>query len=168
MEGRWRLTGAAVKYREFHHAVGHIALAERLFTAGLNLSENRRGGLFVVLNDSATARELVAPQDMLENEAPASSQKGQVHYLLRGKSLLDMELSVLQSIARVDGGIVIARDGRLLAFGAILRNGGEFLAAQEGGRTTAAVHASRFGQVLKISEDGEMSFYRGGTRVWEI
>jgi len=168
MEGRWRLTGAAVKYREFHQAVGHIALAERLFTAGLNLSENRRGGLFVVLNDSATARELVAPQDLLENEAPASSQKGQVHYLLRGKSVLDMELSVLQSIARVDGGIVIARDGRLLAFGAILRNGGEFLAAHEGGRTTAAVHASRFGQVLKISEDGEMSFYRGGTQVWEI
>ncbi len=168
MEGRWRLTDAAVKYHEFHRAVGDIPLAERLFTAGLNLSESRRGGLFVVLNDADTARELVAPQDLLENEAPASSQKGQVHYLLRGKSVLEIELTVLQSIARVDGGIVIARDGRLLAFGAILRNGGEFLAAQEGGRTTAAVHASRFGQVLKISEDGEMSFYRGGTRVWEI
>jgi DisA bacterial checkpoint controller nucleotide-binding len=168
MEGRWRLTDAAVKYREFRLAVGHMELAERLFTAGLNLSEHRRGGLFVVLNDAATGRELVAPQDLLENEAPAGSQKGQVHYLLRGKSVLEIELSVLQSIARVDGGIVIARDGRLLAFGAILRNGGEFLAAEEGGRTTAAVHASRFGQVLKISEDGEMSFYRGGTRVWEI
>jgi hypothetical protein len=168
MEGRWRLTGAAVKYREFHRAVGHLALAERLFTAGLNLSEHRRGGLFVVLNDADTARELVAPQDRLENEAPASAQKGQIHYLLRGKSVLEIELTVLQSIARVDGGIVMARDGRLLAFGAILRNGGEFSAAQEGGRTTAAVHASRFGQVLKISEDGEVSFYRGGTRVWEI
>ena len=79
-----------------------------------------------------------------------------------------MELSVLQSIARVDGGIVMDRDGRLRAFGAILRNAGESLAALEGGRTTASVHASRFGLAVKVSEDGMVSFYRGGVKVWEI
>ena len=94
--------------------------------------------------------------------------KAQLHYLLHERSVLDVELRVLQSIAQIDGGIVLDRDGRLLAFGAILRSAGEPLAAQEGGRATAAVHASRFGLALKISEDGPVSFYRGGAKVWEI
>ena len=37
----------------------------------------------------------------------------------------------------------------------------------EGARTTAAMAASRFGPVLKVSEDGLMSFY-DGTKVWDI
>jgi len=168
MEGRWHLTDLTEKYREFHRAVGDVALAERLFTASLNLAEDRRGGLFVVLDDPQSAQELAAPQDLLENEEPEGSGKGQIHYLLRHKHLLGIELSVLESIARVDGGIMVDRDGRLRAFGAILRNSGESLTAEDGGRTTAAVHASRFGPVLKISEDGLVSFYRGGVRMWEI
>ena len=153
MEGRWHLTDIVEKYREFQKAVGDVALAERLFTAALNLSEHRRGGLFVVLDDPASARDLVSAPDLLENDGLLGTNKGQIHYLLRGKRLLNLDLSVLQSIARVDGGIVLDREGRLLAFGAILRNAGEYVTAQDGGRTTAAVHASRFGPVLKISED---------------
>ncbi len=168
LEGRWHLTDIVEKYREFHQAVGKRALAERLFTAALNLAEHRRGGLFVILDDAASARDLVALPDLLENDGPLGTNKGQIHYLLRGKNVLQLELSVLQSIARVDGGIVLDRSGRLLAFGAILRNAGENVTAQDGGRTTAAVHASRFGPVLKISEDGSVSFYRAALRLWEI
>ncbi len=167
LEGRWRLTDLTEKYHEFHRAVGDPHFAERLFSAALNLAEHRRGGLFVVLDDAQSALELIAPQDLLEQDAP-STDKGQIHYLLRGKRVLEMEPSVLESIARVDGGIVMDRASRLLAFGAIIRIGGEILAPQEGGRTTAAVHASRFGPVLKISEDGVVSYYRGGVRMWEI
>jgi hypothetical protein len=168
MEGRWNLSDVKEKYHEFHIAVGDARLAERVFTAALNLAESRRGGLFVLLDDAQSALQLVAPDDLLENSATEASGKAQVHYLLCGKSVLEMELSVLQSIARVDGGIVMDRDGRLRAFGAILRNAGESLAALEGGRTTAAVHASRFGLAVKVSEDGMVSFYRGGVKVWEI
>jgi hypothetical protein len=168
MEGRWRLTDTAEKYREFRGFIGDEALAERLFTAALNLAEHRRGGLFVILDDAEDAAELVMPEDLLESSRPEDSNKGQIHYLLRSKCVLDLELSVLQSVARVDGGIVIDRGGRFIAFGAILRNTGEFVTAQEGGRTTAAVHSSRLGLALKISEDGLVSFYRGGVKVWEI
>jgi hypothetical protein len=38
----------------------------------------------------------------------------------------------------------------------------------EGGRTTAAISASRFGCVLKISEDGMISFFRNGKCIWDI
>jgi hypothetical protein len=167
MEGRWRLSDIPEKYHEFRKMVGDPALAQRLFAAALNLAERRRGGLFVILDEGRSAMDLVAPQDLLESD-PASSNKGQLHYLLRNKRAMDIEPSVLESIARVDGGIVIDREGWLLAFGAILRHIEQAVPAQEGGRTTAAVHASRFGTVLKISEDGGISFYRCGARIWEI
>jgi hypothetical protein len=168
MEGRWHLTDMKEKYYEFKTAVGDRKLAERLFAVSLNLAEGRRGGLFVLVDRPESVHDLVAPQDLLENGLAEASNKAQVHYLLRKKHVLDLEMSVLQSIARVDGGIVMDRVGRLLAFGAILRNTGASLAAQDGGRTTAAVHASRFGLAVKISEDGMVSFYRGGVQVWEI
>lgn len=168
LEGRWRLTDLVEKYREFHKAVGVKALAERLLTTALNLSEERRGGLFVILDDPGAACKLVAPEDLLDHTGPAGSGKRQIHFLLRDKNVLTMDLSVLQSIARVDGGIVLDRTGRLLAFGAILRNAGVNLTAQDGGRTTAAVHASRFGPLLKISEDGLVSYYRDAHKLWEI
>jgi hypothetical protein len=38
----------------------------------------------------------------------------------------------------------------------------------EGGRTTAAISASRFGNVLKISEDGMISFFQNGKCIWDI
>jgi hypothetical protein len=168
LEGRWRLSDITEKYYEFRSAVGDKDLARRLFTVALNLSEKRRGGLFVILDDARAAVELVAPQDHLESD-PAGSNKGQLHYLLRDKRVMDIEPSVLESIARVDGGIVMDRRGCLLAFGAILRHfQQETVPALEGGRTTAAVHASRFGTVLKISEDGAVSFYQCGEKVWEI
>jgi hypothetical protein len=166
LDGRWHVTDLQEKYRELSDAIGDTVLAERLFTVALNLAEQRRGGLFVMLDREEFASGLVAPEDLLENHPAGFSKK--VHYLLRCKSVAELELTVLQSIARVDGGIVTDRTGQLLAFGAILRTTGEPIAAQEGGRTTAAVYASRFGLALKISEDGAISFYRSGAKVWEI
>jgi hypothetical protein len=60
--------------------------------------------------------------------------------------------------------------GQLLAVGAILRHppsSGSGESASEGARTTAALAASRFGPVLKVSEDGVVTFYDGG-KVWDI
>ncbi|PWU05021.1 MAG: hypothetical protein C5B51_15775 [Terriglobia bacterium] len=168
LEGRWHISDVKEKYYEFRRAVGDFRIAECLFSAALNLAENRRGGLFVLLDEAESARLLVASEDLLGNSAAGSSSKAQVHYLLCNRSVPLLDLNVLQSIARVDGGIVMDRHGQLLAFGAILRNASESIAAQEGGRTTAAVHASRFGLALKISEDGIVSFYRGGGKVWEL
>ncbi len=171
MEGRWRLTDAAEKYHVWHRAVGNVPLAERLFTTALNLAEQRRGGLFVVLHGPESALELVSPADLLDGDSPADeTAKPLIHYLLRGKRVLELAPSILESIARMDGGIVLDSGSNLLAFGAILHTGGPPAPPQaiEGGRTTAAVAASRFGKVLKISEDGLVSFYSGGAAVWEI
>ena len=94
-----------------------------------------------------------------------------MHYLLHKKQLLDFSSAVLETVARIDGGIVLDQDSNLLAFGAILRY--QHLADLhpaniEGGRTTAAIAASRFGSVLKISEDGLISFFQNGKCIWDI
>ena len=175
-DSRWRLTDAERKYVLWNEAVGNVELAERLFGAALNLAEDRRGGLLVVLDDPNTARKLVSRTDLLSplpdrGEHPVAGTKDQLHYLLHQKRVLDVPSAVLETVARIDGGIVLDRDSNLLAFGAILRH--PDLADLhpdniEGGRTTAAISASRFGSVLKISEDGMISFFQNGKCIWDI
>jgi hypothetical protein len=64
------------------------------------------------------------------------------------------------------------RNGRLLAVGAILLHTEppephSYLPV-EGARTTAAMAAGRFGAVLKVSEDGLITFYDQQERIWDI
>ena len=172
LDGRWRLTDAVEKYRTWVNAVGRPALAEHLFTAALNLAEQRRGGLFVVLDDREMALELVARRDLLQHpsQLPArAGTKNQLHYLLRSQRVTELSPLVLETIARIDGGIVVDRDANLLAFGAILRhNVIPDEEVGEGGRTAAAIGASLFGNALKVSEDGQLSFFQRGHCVWSL
>jgi hypothetical protein len=66
---------------------------------------------------------------------------------------------------------VMDRRGRLLAAGAILMHGAvpveEAGWVVEGARTTAAMAAARYGPVLKISEDGVITFF-DGERIWDL
>lgn len=174
LDGRWRLTDAAEKYRTWRCAVGDDALAKLLYHAALNLAEDRRGGLFVVLDDVEQASQLVGPGDLLTSDRLGRpvfepGRKDQLHYLLRGCRLLDVASPVIESVARIDGAMVLDRESNLLAFGAILRHTAQRSeTAVEGGRTNAAISASQFGPVLKVSEDGLVSFYSEGRCVWEM
>jgi hypothetical protein len=99
--------------------------------------------------------------------------KGSVYYLLNGRRTTDLRPALLRTLAAIDGGIVLDREGNLLAFGAILRHHNEPRTApgrflQGGGRTVAAVAASHFGKALKISEDGIISFFEKGNWVWDV
>ena len=91
--------------------------------------------------------------------------------------MTELDTAVLEALAGLDGALVTDLTGRLLAFGAILRHDAHALAGPdpsspspvvEGARTTAALVASRFGPVLKISEDGIVSCFLDGARVWDL
>jgi hypothetical protein len=176
LDGKWRLVDARYRYEMWKNAIGDTALAERLFAVALNLTESRRGALFVVLDDPESARALVSQPDLLEhmNQLPVAegiSSKDQLHYLLRDKSIFDIPSTVLENIARIDGAVVLTSQAQLLAFGAILHHHSSEEAINrpvEGGRTTAAIAASRYGTALKISEDGLVSMYRDGRCLWEM
>jgi hypothetical protein len=176
LDGRWRLTDAHPKYDLWKGAIRNRELAERLFTTALNLAEDRRGGLLVVLDDLEMAASLVSRTDLLTSlpnhgQHAVAGAKDQFHYLLHQKRIMDLPSAVLETVARIDGGIVLDSRSNLLAFGAILQHPDltdVFPESIEGGRTTAAISASRFGNVLKISEDGLISFFQNGRCIWDI
>ncbi len=141
-----------------------------------SISRKSGGGLLVVLDDPRSATKLVSTTDLVKHlpdhgQNPVAGTKDQLHYLLYQKRVIDIPVPVLETIARIDGGIVLDHDSNLLAFGAILpyQDLTDLHPENiEGGRTTAAIAASRFGNVLEISEDGLISFFRRGKCVWEI
>ena len=129
-----------------------------------------------------TIRELIAPIDRIteeiadddpqdpENLSPRLAKRA-LHHAVRGASLCDLEPMVLESIASLDGAVVIDQDGRLLTFGAILRIAPETLElvrSVQGARTLAALAASQYGPVLKVSQDGYITMFLKGRRVWEL
>ena len=185
-DARWRLLDIPTKFRAWCDAVGPSrsgGLALRLFQAALNLSEERKGALFVLLRDpDASMPQLIAPADRIvedivaddphdpDNLSPRLAKRA-LHHVVRGRSLLDIDASVLEALAGLDGAVVTDHDGRLLTFGAILRINAEalkFTRAVEGARTLAALAASYHGPVLKVSEDGFLTMYLAGRRVWEL
>jgi hypothetical protein len=174
---QWHLLDLQAKYRVWSEAVGNEALALRLFQTALDLSDMREGALFVVARDPQNVAALVAPGDRLDlpvasPSAPDMPSRRDLLHLLEGRSATDLDPSVLAALGSLDGATVITCDGRLLAAGAILRhlpvddlaNGGGIV---EGARTSAALSASRLGPVLKVSEDGIITFF-DGERVWDI
>jgi hypothetical protein len=185
-DARWRLLDIPSKFAAWVEAVGHCRpanLGSRLFEAALNLAEERKGALFLVLRDPLTSLpQLVAPSDRITDEPVGDDPedpdnlsprlaKRALHHLVRGQSLADLDASVMEAIAGVDGAVVTDACATLYAFGAILRVSPDtVLAARavEGARTTAALAASYHGPVLKVSEDGLVTMFLMGRRVWEI
>src|SRR6202020_1172875 len=141
-DGRWHLTDAVEQYRVWQEAVGQPGLSECLFVAALSLAEPRRGGMFVVLENPADTERLVNGADLLQTERRGrTGAKNQLHYLLRGTQATTVSTAVLESVAQIDGSVVLDRDSNLLAFGAILRHNPAVDIDEEigeGGRTAAA------------------------------
>ncbi|AGA29190.1 hypothetical protein [Singulisphaera acidiphila] len=185
-DARWRLLDIPTKFATWCKAIGKSCpndLALRLFQAALNLAEDRKGALFVVLRDPGSSiPQLIAPTDRIveevatddphdpENLSPRMAKQS-LHHVARNQTLTDLDPTVLEALAGIDGAVVTDLDGRLLTFGAILKIDPEALKiarAVEGARTLAAIAASYHGPVLKVSEDGYLTMYLGGRRVWGI
>ncbi len=185
---RWRLMDVCAKFGDWGKAIGADAapgLAARVFRAAMNLAEERTGALLVVLRDpDASIPQLLSPGDRIHvgeaRGAPSLTEDVQIsprllkrvlHQLVIGESLGELDDSIVESLAGVDGALVTDRTGRLHSFGAILRITSEAVAsarAAEGARTVAAVTASFFGPVLKVSQDGIVTMYLSGRRVWDL
>jgi hypothetical protein len=173
---RWHLLDLAAKYEMWAAAVGNRTLAERLFQTALDLGDARQGALFVVLEHPAVSLpQLVAPADQLDIVRATGHtipSRTQLMHMLRGRAATELDGTVLAGLARTDGATVMDSSGRLLAVGAILLHTEppepHSMLAVEGARTTAAMAAGRHGAVLKVSEDGLLTFYDQQERIWDI
>jgi len=174
----WHLLDLQAKYAGWAAAVGRPALARRLFQTALDLADAREGALFVVLRRPIESLQvLVADADRLDMEMlgeqadPDTPSRRHLLHVLAGRTVTDLDASVLEALATLDGAIVTEPGGQLLAVGAILRHPQGAVptaeGATEGARSTAAMAASRYGPVLKVSEDGMITFFENG-RIWDI
>lgn len=175
----WNLLDLKAKYDLWARAVGENRVALRLFQTALDLAEAREGALFVVLRDPdaavpalvATADRLDTPAAVIDRTSQSVPSRRDLLHLVAGRTVTDLDPTVLSALATVDGATVIDASGRLLAAGAILRHPPtddfDQTSIVEGARTTAAMAASRHGPVLKVSEDGVITFF-DGERVWDI
>jgi hypothetical protein len=173
---RWHLLDMEAKYQIWSESVGNGPLAERLFQTALDLADAREGALFVVLRDAdASLPQLVAPGDQLAAMRVSTTDvpsRAQLMHMLRGRTATELDPAVLAGLARTDGATVMDAGGRLLAVGAILLHTEppepHSNLVVEGARTTAAMAAGRHGPVLKVSEDGLITFYDQQERIWDI
>jgi hypothetical protein len=189
----WHLLDPQARYWRWVQAAVDPMVAERLFQAALDLAEARHGALFVVLRDPVAALpQLIAASDRLSSAyhdaaiPPPSARLGppgsgedlrqmpsrrDLLELVGNRKVIDMDRDVLVALASMDGATVVDQQGNLLAAGAILlhppsaetEHGG----VVEGARTTAAIGASRFGPVLKVSEDGVITLFDGAL-IWTM
>ncbi len=185
-DARWRLLDIPTKFAVWCRAISTSCpsdLALKLFQAALNLAEDRKGALFVVLRDPAvSAPQLIAPADRISEEIVADDpqdpenlsprlSKRVLHHVVRGRNMSNLDATELEALAGIDGAVVTDLNGHLHTFGAILRIQPEALKiarAVEGARTLAALAASYHGPILKVSEDGVLTMFLGGRRVWEL
>ena len=170
----WHLLDLRANYSRWMKLVGNFGVAERLFQTALDLADARKGALFVVVrNPSEALAELIAPADRLDVPVSERSRdeddgpsRRQLLYLLANRTVVDMDSSILAALGSLDGATVVDGAGRLLAAGAILLHPVRAVPARgqvEGARTTAAMAASRYGTVLKVSEDGIITLLDGDT-----
>ncbi len=83
--------------------------------------------------------------------------------VIQGRKIQSLARAVVAELASLDGAVVLANSGEILAYGAVLqpRKRGP-LRGTEGSKTKAAIGASKYGLAVKISADGAISVYHKG------
>ncbi len=88
---------------------------------------------------------------------------------VKGRNIAELkQAGTLIRILSADGLTVFSRAGRLLETGFIIDTSHAREMVTGGGRTTAAIAASRFGKVIKVSQDGPIELYQDGRMVYRF
>lgn len=133
------------------------ALAEKLTLCCLAISDMRFGALLLVVSNEGVRP---TPAGNIGDVGISTALKR----FARGKmisNLIDTNEAV--GILTSDGLTTIDRTGRILSAGEIIElqtEGGPRVSG--GGRTQAAIAASKYGFAIKISEDGPISLFKDG------
>jgi hypothetical protein len=171
--GRWQ-------YWNHNHIVDLIANAARvqhvlpaqvsgvvrsIYRAALDVAFRRSGGLFVILRNRNNLRRIVRPGDAIGDRGRPKLDAA-FDTVLDDVRVQTASRTVVAELAALDGAVVMANTGQILAYGAVLdpRRKGRVRAA-EGSRTKAAIGASNYGLAVKISSDGDITVYAVGKKL---
>lgn len=136
-----------------------------IYRAALDVAFRRSGALFLILRSRNDLRKVVRPGDAI-GDRRRPKQDTAFDEVLDEFSVQSGPRSVVAELAALDGAVVLANSGRVLAYGAVLdpRKKGRVRAA-EGSRTKAAIGASNYGLAVKISSDGDITVYVRGRKL---
>lgn len=139
-----------------------------IYSASLDISFRRSGGLFVLLRSRNRLRDIVRPGEAI-GDADRNEADKQFDGAVSQHKIQVVQRPLTIELAALDGAIVLANSGDFLAYGAVLRPKRQGkLHGAEGSRTKAAIGASNYGLAVKISSDGQIIFYSRGVEFISI
>jgi DNA integrity scanning protein DisA with diadenylate cyclase activity len=174
--GRWQYWNHAHVVKLLHERaraqrvpkqiVGRVVGA--IYRAALDVSFRRSGGLFVILHNRRSLRQVVRQGDAI-GDHKRSPTDFDFDAVLQDHKLQALPRVITVELASLDGAIVLENSGKILAYGAILqpKKAGRIIGT-EGSRTKAAIGASNYGLAIKISSDGDIEVYHNGDRFIRI
>lgn len=144
--------------------IGGESAARLVVQAAFIISAQRGGAILAIVDDPRELEGIVSHKDRydLRNEFDPMGMRVEtkLHHLIDAKEL---DAPTLARLATLDGATVLDRQGKLIAYGAIVTSTGS---QDEGARTAAAKTLSKTAEVvLKISADGDITVFRHGETI---
>jgi hypothetical protein len=135
---------------------GNAATADVLVQAAFIISAQRHGAILAIVDDRSALDGIVSPKDRYDLrdslDLMAMQPETRLHHLIDAENL---DAQTLARLAALDGATILSRDGRLLAYGAVVASTDS---QHEGARTAAATTLSLSAEiVLKVSADGDIT-----------
>lgn len=169
-QGKWRYQDWEVLRAILEPRLG-TAVAAHALRMVEGASYERRGSLYVFLNDDATATEVVP------DHASPTRAAIVLRSTLAGSYITDpTPRSLVRAASRIDGAILLDNQGKIVdaasmvsepSQAALAAAGVTSLQRFPGARSTAAWNASVHGLAIKVSEDGPVDVYEGGRHIFQ-
>ncbi|MFN0252721.1 MAG: hypothetical protein ACKV2T_37955 [Kofleriaceae bacterium] len=139
-----------------------------VYRTALDVSFRRTGGMLVILRRRDDLRAIVRAGDAIGDDSRDPIDAA-FDGALPGSKIQSTPRRIAAELAGIDGAVVVASSGDVLAYGAVLqpKRRGK-ISATEGSRSKAAIGASNYGVVMKISADGGITVFHKGTPVLEV
>lgn len=164
-QGRWNMINCDNLTRQVSRVVDP-EVAVSVMRAAMDLSYERKGALFCILDED------VEPSEIVKDHQQADRPNQDLRLVMHGKHINHgwRTQEVITAAAATDGATVLSRSGTVVDIACMIapsesafrRRGIIPPVPARGARTTAARQASCFGLVIKVSEDGPISLLRNG------
>lgn len=164
LKSHWHFTDISIMENYFMSAGITEELSKNLTDLIISISCLRLGTLILIPNDNNILPTIVGKID--------DSKLGeQLYYGIINKTLKNIiENNSIIGMLTSDGISIISKTGDILETGAILSvvKNKDSKIIRGGGRTQAAIEASKFGLSIKISEDGPITIYNQEDEILKI
>jgi len=140
-------------------------IRKAIYETALDASFARTGACIGVIaaGGMKLAEGMIADTDRLSERR--SDKAKAIARIVNGKKFHELDRTLRQELAAIDGATVVDHEGNIVAVGAILKMAG---GSTSGGRTAAAKQLATLGLGVKISQDGGISGYRRDSKKAEV